>query len=144
MQVFVVINNVRMMINVDVNVKIWLIKVYVIKVILGILVIVSVKNRDKSCNFGKYLDYENWKCRKRLVDKLVEECAENIDEAKLSEIALFEPGNECVCSYAVCIVLGVIALTICTGIGAYFTYKYINCKKENVSKFDYVYHSKNY
>ena len=45
---------------------------------------------DKSCDFGEYLDYENCKCSKRLVDKLVEECNENIDEAKLAEIALFE------------------------------------------------------
>ena len=37
---------------------------------------------DKSCNFGEYLDYENCKCRKRLVNKLVEECNENIDEEK--------------------------------------------------------------
>ena len=28
----------------------------------------------KSCDVGEYLDYENCKCRKRLVDKLVEEC----------------------------------------------------------------------
>ena len=34
---------------------------------------------DKSCDFGEYLDYENCKCRKRLVDKLVEECDENIE-----------------------------------------------------------------
>ena len=27
---------------------------------------------DKSCNFGEYLDYENCKCGKRLVDKLEE------------------------------------------------------------------------
>ena len=26
-----------------------------------------------------YLDYKNGKCRKRLIDKLVEECGENID-----------------------------------------------------------------
>ena len=48
----------------------------------------------------------------------------NFDEVKLTGIALFEHGNECVCSYTVCIVLGVIVLTICIGIGAYFTYKY--------------------
>ena len=98
---------------------------------------------DKSCDVGEYLDYENCKCRKRLVDKLVEECVENIDEAELSEIALFEHGNECVCSYIVCIVLGVIALTICIGVGAYFTYKYMNRNKEKISKCDYVYHAKN-
>ena len=34
---------------------------------------------DKSCNVGEYLDYENCKCRKTLVDKLAEECRENVD-----------------------------------------------------------------
>ena len=38
------------------------------------------------------LNYENCKCRKSLVDKLVEECNENIDEAKLTGVALFETG----------------------------------------------------
>ena len=45
---------------------------------------------DKSYDAGDYLDYENCKCRKRLADKLVEECSENIDEAKLTEVTLFE------------------------------------------------------
>ena len=35
---------------------------------------------DKSCDVGEYLDYENCKCTKNLVDKLAEECTENIDE----------------------------------------------------------------
>ena len=35
--------------------------------------------QNKSCDIGKYLDYENCKCRKKLVDKLVVECSENID-----------------------------------------------------------------
>ena len=35
---------------------------------------------DKSCDAGEYLDYEKCKCRNKLVDKLVEECTENIDE----------------------------------------------------------------
>ena len=42
MQMLVIINNVGMMINVDANVKNWLIKVYAIKDMLGILVVVSV------------------------------------------------------------------------------------------------------
>ena len=99
---------------------------------------------DKSCDVGEYLDYENCKCRKRLVDKLVEECNENIDEAKLTEIALFEQKNECACYYTVFIVLGVIVITICIGIGAYYTYKYISRNKENVSIYDYVYQPKKY
>ena len=50
---------------------------------------------DKSCDIGEYLDYENCKCREKLVDKLVEECAENIEEAKIAEINLFEHKSVC-------------------------------------------------
>ena len=32
---------------------------------------------DKSCDFSEYLDYKNCNCRKKLVDKLIEECTEN-------------------------------------------------------------------
>ena len=79
-----------------------------------------------------------------MVDKLIEECGENVDEAKLAGATLFELGNECVCSYTVCIVLAVIALTVSIGISAFFISKYINRNKENVSKYDYVYQAKNY
>ena len=41
---------------------------------------------DKSCDIGDYLDYENCKCRKKLVHKLVEECTENAEEEKLAKI----------------------------------------------------------
>ena len=34
---------------------------------------------DKSCDIGEYLDYKNCKCGKKIIDKLVEECSENID-----------------------------------------------------------------
>ena len=34
----------------------------------------------KSCDIGEYLDYENCKCKKRLIDKLVDECTETIEE----------------------------------------------------------------
>ena len=37
---------------------------------------------DKSCNIGEYLDYSSCKCRKKLVDPLVEECTENINETE--------------------------------------------------------------
>ena len=99
---------------------------------------------DKSCNVGEYLDCENCKRRNRLVDKLVEECSENFDEAKLAGIALSEPGNEYLCSCTVCIVSAVIALTVSIGIGAYFTYTYIDRNKENASRYDYTYQAKKY
>ena len=35
---------------------------------------------DELCDVGKYLHYANWKCRKRLIDKLVEKCSKKIDE----------------------------------------------------------------
>ena len=35
-----------------------------------------------SCDLGEYLDYENYKFRKNIVDKLVEECCENIKGMK--------------------------------------------------------------
>ena len=57
-------------------------KVYVIKILSGILVIVNECN--KPCNISEYLDYKNCKCKKRLVNKLVEECNETIDEVKLT------------------------------------------------------------
>ena len=41
------------------------------------------------------------------------------------------------------IVLGVIALTVSIGIGAYFAYKYIKHNKENVPIYDYVYQATN-
>ena len=57
-----------------------------------------------------------------LVDKLVEECTENIDETKIAEITLFEHNN--VCKF-ICILY--------IGIATYFVYyKYMNCNKENV------------
>ena len=48
---------------------------------------------DKSCDVEEYLDYENCNCRRRLVDKLVEECTENIEEVKISRIILAEDEN---------------------------------------------------
>ena len=70
---------------------------------------------DESYDVGEYLHYENCKCRKKLVDKLVEECTENIDEIKIAGMALFELENECLCSYTICLVLAVIALGISIG-----------------------------
>ena len=79
---------------------------------------------DKSCDVGEYLDYENCKCRKKLIDKLTEECTENIDEVKIAD------ENECVCSYTICVVLAVIALAISIGICAYFIYSRWYLKKD--------------
>ena len=34
---------------------------------------------------GECLDYENCMCRKKLVDKLVDECIETVEEVKLAK-----------------------------------------------------------
>ena len=76
------------------------------------------------------------------MDKLVEECNENIEEISLVKI------NSTKCKHNSCIlyiVLFSIFFTINIGIGAYFVYyRYMNHNKENVSAFDYVYHAKHY
>ena len=75
---------------------------------------------DRACDIGEYLDYEICKCRKKLVDKLVDECAETVEEVKLAKITSAENENNYKCSS--CTVLMVVAFTICAGIKAYFVY----------------------
>ena len=38
---------------------------------------------DKSSDVGEYLDYENCKCRKILIDKLLEQCNEIFEEVEI-------------------------------------------------------------
>ena len=52
----------------------------------------------KACSVGEYLDYEHCKCRKKLVDKLVDECTETVEEVKLAKITLAENENTYQCS----------------------------------------------
>ena len=77
-----------------------------------------------------------------MVDKLLEECNENIEERSLVKI------NSTKCKSNSCmlyIALFSIFFTINIGIATYFVYhKYMNCNKENVSVYDYVYHAKKY
>ena len=74
-----------------------------------------------------------------MVNKLIEECNENIQETSLVKI------NSTLCEINLYIVLFSIFCTINIGIGAYFVYyKYINRNKENVCVYDYVYHAKIY
>ena len=49
-----------------------------------------------------------------MIDKLTEECTENIGEVKIAD------ESERVCSHRICVVLTVIVLAISIGIGTYF------------------------
>ena len=89
---------------------------------------------DKTCDIGEYLDYENCKYRKKLVDKLIDECTETIEEVKLAKITFAENGNEN--KYSSCtmyIVLMIVIFTTFTGITIYFGYYNRSLIKNNVS-----------
>ena len=79
---------------------------------------------DKACDVGEYLDYENCKCRKKLVDKLVDEYTETVEEVKLDKITLAK--NEKIYKCTSCTVYTVLFWILFTinvgGIGAYFIY----------------------
>ena len=88
---------------------------------------------DKSCDLGEYLDYENRKCRKKLVDELVDECFETVEEVKLAK-------NENSCKCSSCAVYNVLFWMVFTinvdGISAYFVYFYWYLKKD-VTRVDF-------
>ena len=88
---------------------------------------------DKSCNIGEYLDYSSCKCRKKLIDPLVEECTENIDETKLVNITVENQNNSRCTSYLVYKVLFFIFFIINGGIIIYFvSHKYVNRIKHDL------------
>ena len=60
---------------------------------------------DTNFDIGEYLDYENCKCRKKLVDKLMKECTETVEE-----ITPFE--NENNYEYNCCIVYIVLMIVV--------------------------------
>ena len=82
---------------------------------------------DKSYDIGKYLDYSNCKCRKRLVNKLIEECTESIDGVKITEKT---PDENKYSSCTIYIALFIIFFIINIGIGTYFTYYKYMCRNE--------------
>ena len=81
------------------------------------------------------LDYENCKCRKKLVDKLTKECTENVEEVKLAKITSVElhsakNKNKHKCnSCTLCIMLFSIIFAVNIGIGSYFLCFYWYLKK---------------
>ena len=88
---------------------------------------------DKSCDVGEYLDYENCKCRKKIVDKLIEECSGNIDKVKTVECTSVKNIHKCKwCTLYIVLFSKIFRINI--GIATYFVcYQYMNCNKENVS-----------
>ena len=82
----------------------------------------------KLCNVGEYLDYSICKYRTKLVDRLIEECTENIEETKLDEN---ENENKHRCSSCTMhIFLFSLNFAINIGIGISFAYFYWYLKKD--------------
>ena len=78
-KIFVIINNVGIKINADMNAKNYLIKGVCDKGFFWNPINCECEC-DKACDIGEYLGYENCKCRKKLIDKLVDVCTETIEE----------------------------------------------------------------
>ena len=82
---------------------------------------------DKSCDIGEYLDYKKCTSKKKLADKLVDECTETVDE----EVEITDNNKNKCNSCIMCIVLFSTFFAINVTIGAYFSYyKYVNRIKE--------------
>ena len=85
---------------------------------------------DEACDVGEYLDHEKCKCRKKLVDKIVDECAETVEEVKVAKITSAKDNKKRKCSpFTLYNVLFSILFTINVGIGIFFTYFYWYLKK---------------
>ena len=85
---------------------------------------------DKACNFGEYLDYENCKCRKKLVALLTEECTETVEDVKLNNIIFAEKVNKnsykCIsCTVYIVLLLIFFAINV-IGIVTYYVYSWNN------------------
>ena len=90
------------------------------------------------CDIGEHIDYSNCKCRQKLVDRLIEECTENIEETRLVETST---DSEYKCSsctvYRVLFWIFFIFFIITVGISTYFTYyKYMSRNKKKVPRYN--------
>ena len=119
-----IINNARIKINANVNEYNELID----KVVSNKGFIWNLINCECECDktFGvdEYLDYENLKCRKKLVDRLVDECTETVEEVKLVKITLAEKENSYECSSCTryIVLFWIFSTTNVGGVGSYFVY----------------------
>ena len=94
---------------------------------------------DKLCNIGEYLGHKNCKYRKKIVDKLIDECTEAIEQVKLAEITL--KNKKSYYKYGSCkvyIVFMIVVFTIFTGITIYFVYYNWSLFKNNVSCIKFI------
>ena len=82
-------------------------------------------------DIGEYLDYSNCKCRRKLVDPLVEEYTENIEETKLVKTFTENKNKDKRSSCTLYIILFSVSFTINFGIDIYFVYSCWYLKKDD-------------
>ena len=93
----------------------------------------SIYKCDKSCDVGEYLDYENCKCRKKLIDKKTEECSEDIDGNEMVYNVTLNDDRKICNSCTIYVVLLVIACLLIIGISSAF-FIYVDIQKKVILK----------
>ena len=92
---------------------------------------------DKSCGMGEYLNYKNCRCRKKIIDKLVEECSKNIYENETLDInplntiplnVYKKMCNSCMVYIVLFVAILIISISICS----VFIYFHWYLKKSNI------------
>ena len=82
------------------------------------------------------MDYSNCKCRKKLIDPLVDEYTKTIEEAKIANITIEDDNSYCKCSSCKMYIASMIVVfTFFTGITIYFVY----CMYVKHNKYDLPY-----
>ena len=98
----------------------------------------------KVCDVGEYLHYKNCKCKKKLTDKLINDCTKTIEETKLVNITFTENENNYKCgSCIVYILLMIVAFTNSTGITIYLLYYNWSLINNNIHCIKFNNHKKN-
>ena len=93
--------------------------------------IININSKESIFFTLSFSDYENCKCRKKLVDKLVGEYTETVKDMKLAKIALAEHESRGGCSSCTLYIVLISAFfTINVGLGSYFLYFYWYLKKD--------------
>ena len=98
---------------------------------------------DKSCDIGEYLDYKSCKCRKKIIDNLVEKCSEYIDGNEMLYNETLDinssSGNKTSDSCIVYLILFSVFLIIKIYMGIYvFFFLYLNNKSTNSNYFGFL------
>ena len=93
-------------------------------------------NCNCECDIGEYLDYRNCKCRRQIVDSLVDECSKNIDENEMiyNETLTVSLSDYKCGSCTLYIALFVVFLVISTAIRTVFIY-FCWYSKKNITNF---------